>query len=463
MLEFPEGFWWGGATSGPQSEGCFQKPHRHLFDYWYEQRPELFYDYVGPDTASDFFHQYDQDLALLASLGHNSYRTSIQWTRLIDDFETATINPEGLAYYNRVIDACLAHGMRPVINLHHFDLPIALYQKYGGWESKHVVDLFVAFARVCFEQFGDRVKDWFVHNEPMVVVEGSYLLQFHYPAIVDGKKAVQVAYNLALATAKVICAYREQAAELSNGRVGTILNLTPVYPATDSEADLAAAHIAELWNNDLFMSAAVYGSFPKELVAMLKRDGVLWQSTPEELALIAAYTVDYVGINFYHPKRVKAPEVIPVISPSWSPEWYYDAYLMPKRRMNVDKGWEIYPEAVYDIALKMRDQYRNIPWFLSENGVGISGEDRYRDESGQIQDDYRIQFLKEHLTYLHKGIQAGSNCFGYHVWTPIDCWSWLNAYKNRYGLVENNHRTQLRRVKKSGYWFKEVAEANGIS
>lgn len=118
--------------------------------------------------------------------------------------------------------------------------------------------------------------------------------------------------------------------------------------------------------------------------------------------------------------------------------------------MNVDKGWEIYPEAVYDIALKMRDQYGNIPWFLSENGVGISGEDRYRDESGQIQDDYRIQFLKEHLTYLHKGIQAGSNCFGYHVWTPIDCWSWLNAYKNRYGLVENNHRTQLRRVKNQG-------------
>ncbi|HEL0640110.1 TPA: glycoside hydrolase family 1 protein [Streptococcus equi subsp. zooepidemicus] len=462
MLEFPEGFWWGGATSGPQSEGRFQKPHRNLFDYWYEQNPELFYDYVGPDTASDFFHQYDQDLALLASLGHNSYRTSIQWTRLIDDFETATINPEGLAYYNRVIDACLVHGMRPVINLHHFDLPIALYQKYGGWESKHVVDLFVAFARVCFEQFGDRVKDWFVHNEPMVVVEGSYLLQFHYPAIVDGKKAVQVAYNLALATAKVICAYREQAAELSNGSVGTILNLTPIYPATDSEADLAAAHVAELWHNDLFMSAAVCGSFPGELVAMLKRDGVLWQSTPEELDLMAAYTVDYVGINFYHPKRVKAPEVIPVISPSWSPEWYYDAYLMPQRRMNVDKGWEIYPEAVYDIALKMRDQYRNIPWFLSENGVGVSGEDRYRDESGQIQDDYRIQFLKEHLTYLHKGIQAGSNCFGYHVWTPIDCWSWLNAYKNRYGLVENNHRTQLRRVKKSGEWFQKVAQANGL-
>ncbi len=236
------------------------------------------------------------------------------------------------------------------INLHHFDLPIELYQTYGDWESKHVVDLFVAFSKVCFQEFGDRVKDWFVHNGPMVVVEGSYLMQFHYPAIVDGKKAVQVAYNLALVTAKVIQAYRRGP--------------------------------AELWNNDLFMEVAVHGKFPEELVAVLKKDGVLWQSTPEELALIAENRLDYLGLNFYHPKRVKAPAVIPVISPSWSPEWYYDPYLMPGRRMNVDKGWEIYPEAVYDIAIKMRDHYDNIPWFLSENGVGISGEDRYRDETG---------------------------------------------------------------------------------
>lgn len=296
----------------------------------------------------------------------------------------------------------------------------------------------------------------------MVVVEGSYLMQFHYPAIVDGKKAVQVAYNLALATAKVIQAYRRGPAELSNGRIGTILNLTPAYPASQSEADMAAAHFTELWNNDLFMEAAVHGKFPEELVAVLKKDGVLWQSTPEELALIAENRVDYLGLNFYHPKRVKAPDVIPVISPSWSPEWYYDPYLMPGRRMNVDKGWEIYPEAVYDIAIKMRDHYDNIPWFLSENGVGISGEERYRDETGQIQDDYRIQFLKEHLTYLHKGIEAGSNCFGYHVWTPIDGWSWLNAYKNRYGLVENNIHTQVRRPKASAYWFKKVATHNRL-
>lgn len=376
MKEFPKDFWWGAATSGPQSEGRFHKKHANLFDYWYEQEPTLFYDYVGPETASDFYHQYRDDLSLYAQIGMNSYRTSIQWSRLIDDFETASVNPEALAFYNDMIDACLENGIRPVINLHHFDLPIEVYQRYGGWESKKVVALFVAFATRCFEHFGDRVKDWFVHNEPMVVVEGSYLAQFHYPALVDGKKAVQAAYNLALSTAKVIASYRQGEADKNDGRIGTILNLTPAYPATASDEDKAAAHIAELWNNDLFMEAAVFGKFPDELVALLEKDGVLWDSCSEELELISHHTVDYLGINYYHPKRVKAPDVIPVIASSWSPEWYYDNYLMPGRRMNVDKGWEIYPEAVYDIAKKIQTTYGNIPWFLSENGVGIAGEER---------------------------------------------------------------------------------------
>src|SRR5699024_2585294 len=132
----------------------------------------------------------------------NSVRISIQWTRLIDDFETASINKSGMDYYNNVIDELIANGIQPFINLHHFDLPVELYHKYGGWESKFVGELFVKFAEQCFKLFGDRVTEWFTHNEPMVVVDGQYLYQFHYPNIVDGKKAVQVAYNLQLVSSK---------------------------------------------------------------------------------------------------------------------------------------------------------------------------------------------------------------------------------------------------------------------
>ena len=461
-VTFPVDFWWGGATSGPQNEGRFHKPHVNVFDYHYDTKPEDFFRYVGPDVASDFYHLYESDIALFKDLGFNSLRTSIQWTRLIDDLEEGTLNPEGVDYYNRVIDALLAAGIRPIINLHHFDLPIELYERYGGWESKHVVDLFVKFARRAFECFGNRVTDWMTFNEPMVVVEGQYLYGFHYPMLVDGKKAVQVAYNLQLASAKAIQAYR-QINRNPAGRVTIALNLTPAYPASQSEEDLAAAHFANLFVNRLFLDASVKGHFPEELVAILAKDGVLWESTPEELAIIRDNRVDYIGVNYYHPHRVKAPEISPnSLTVDWMPQRYFNDYQMPGRRMNVDKGWEIYPQALYDIAKNLQDNYDNIPWFVSENGIGVSREERYLDQTGIIQDHYRIQFFSEHLYWLNRAMQEGANCIGYHVWTPVDGWSWLNAYKNRYGLISNDIHTQTRTVKKSGWWFKDLTSNHGF-
>ena len=462
MLTFPKDFWWGAATSGPQSEGRFQKKHANKFDHWYDIEPEVFYDRVGPDMASNFYNSYREDIALMKQTGLNSLRTSIQWTRLIKDLETNEVDPVGVAFYNNVIDEFLSQNIRPIFNLHHFDLPVELYHKYGGWESKKVVDLFVGFAEQCFALFGDRVKDWVTHNEPMVVVDGEYLFQFHYPKLVDGKKAVQVAYNLNLASAKVMAKFREMGQPQAGGRIGTVLNLTPTYAASDAEADQEAARIAELWNNKMFLDPAIKGEFPVELLELLTKDGVLWQSTADELALIKENTVDFIGVNFYHPNRVKTPDIAPNSVGAWMPDRYYDAYQMPGRRMNIDKGWEIYPKAVYDIAINIRDNYGNLPWFVSENGMGVSREERFMDEKGQILDDYRIEFIKEHLQWLHKGIEEGSNCFGYHLWTPIDCWSWSNAYRNRYGLIANDIHTQIKTIKKSGEWFKTLAENNGF-
>ncbi|MFZ7302107.1 glycoside hydrolase family 1 protein [Enterococcus gallinarum] len=462
MLTFPKDFWWGAATSGPQSEGRFQKKHANMFDHWYDIEPEVFYDRVGPDMASNFYNSYREDIALMKQTGLNSLRTSIQWTRLIKDLETNEVDPVGVAFYNNVIDEFLSQNIRPIFNLHHFDLPVELYHKYGGWESKKVVDLFVGFAEQCFALFGDRVKDWVTHNEPMVVVDGEYLFQFHYPKLVDGKKAVQVAYNLNLASAKVMAKFREMGQPQAGGRIGTVLNLTPTYAASDAEADQEAARIAELWNNKMFLDPAIKGEFPVELLELLTKDGVLWQSTADELALIKENTVDFIGVNFYHPNRVKTPDIAPNSVGAWMPDRYYDAYQMPGRRMNIDKGWEIYPKAVYDIAINIRDNYGNLPWFVSENGMGVSREEHFMDEKGQILDDYRIEFIKEHLQWLHKGIEEGSNCFGYHLWTPIDCWSWSNAYRNRYGLIANDIHTQIKTIKKSGEWFKTLAENNGF-
>lgn len=459
---FPENFLWGSATSGPQSEGRFNKKHDSVFDHWYDIEPDAFFDKVGPNVASNFYNSYKEDLAMIKEIGLNSFRTSIQWTRLIKDFETAEVDEDGVRFYNDMIDECLKNGLIPIINLHHFDLPVELYKKYGGWESKHVVDLFVKFAEKAFELFGDRVKYWTTFNEPIVVVEGQYLYKFHYPCLVDGKKAAQVMFNINLASAKAIEAYRKGEYNKDGGKIGIVLNLTPSYPRSESKEDLAAAKFADDFFNNSFLDPAIKGKFPEYLVEKLTEDKVLWEATEEEIAIIKDNTIDFLGVNYYQPRRVKAKEEAYDEALGWMPDKYFDNYIMPGRRMNPYRGWEIYPEAMHDIAMNLKNNYNNIPWYISENGMGVEGEDRYKNEDGIIEDDYRIDFIKEHLEHLHRGIEEGSNCFGYHTWTPIDCWSWLNAYKNRYGYISVDLDTQKKTIKKSGRWIKEVTENNGF-
>lgn len=462
LLEFPQNFWWGAATSGPQTEGRFHKTHDNIFDYDFDHFPDHYWGGIGPDTASNFYNDYQADIALMKAAGLTSVRTSIQWTRLIDDLETGTVNADAARFYNAVIDEFIANGIKPVINLHHFDIPVSLVHKYGGWESKHVVDLFVKFAQASFTLFSDRVTDWFTHNEPMVVVEGGYLYQFHYPDIIDGKRAVQVAYNLQLASSKAIAAFR-QVNQNPDGKIGIILNLTPNYPASASPEDQAAATFADLWQNRLFLDASVKGAFAAELVDVLTNDDVLWASTAEELAIIQKNTVDYLGVNFYHPNRAQAPKYAPdSLAIDWLPDKYFEMFDKRGVRMNADRGWEIYPKALYDIAKNIQENYGNIAWFVSENGMGVAREDRYLGEDGIIQDDYRIRFIKEHLYYVHKAIAEGANCFGYHLWTPIDCFSWRNSYKNRYGLIAVDVHRQDKTLKKSAHFFKALSASSSF-
>ena len=459
---FPKNFLWGSATSGPQCEGNFNKAHKSVFDYWFEKEPEAFHNQIGPEITSNFYNSYKEDIKMLKDIGLNSFRTSIQWTRLIKDLESGEVDEDGVRFYNEVIDECIANEITPIMTLHHFDLPVELYEKYGGWESKYVVELFVKFAEKAFELFADRVKTWVTFNEPIVVVEGQYLYKFHYPLVVDGKKAMQVLYNINLASAKAINAFKKGKYNKDNGQIGIILNLTPSYPRSNDEKDKVAAKFADDIFNNAFLNPAIKGEFPKSLVEILIKDEVIWNSTEEEMNIIKNNTIDFLGVNYYQPRRIKAKEEEFDNSNGWMPDKYFDNYEMPGRRMNIYRGWEIYPEALYDIAINLKDNYDNIPWYVSENGMGVEGEEKYIGTDGVVQDDYRIEFIKEHLEFLHKGIQEGSNCFGYHMWTPIDCWSWMNSYKNRYGFIALDLSNQKKTIKKSGRWIKEVSKNNGF-
>ena len=174
FISFPKYFWWGAATSGPQSEGAFDKKHENVMDHWFHTKPEDFFQGVGPDVASDFYHHYKEDFKLMKQCGFNSFRTSIQWSRLILDFETFEVDEKAVEFYRNVIQEAKNNGIELVMNLHHFDMPVELLEKYGGWESKKVVDLFVGFAKRCFELFGKDIRYLTTFNDPMVIPEAGY-------------------------------------------------------------------------------------------------------------------------------------------------------------------------------------------------------------------------------------------------------------------------------------------------
>ena len=453
-MKVKDNFTFGSASSGPQSEGAFDKPNESVFDHWYKKSPEAFFNQVGPSVTSEVYHKFKEDVEIMKGLGLTSFRTSIQWSRLIEDFDALTVSEKAVSFYREYFKCLLEAGITPYVNLYHFDMPIKL-QDRGGLANKAVMDLYVEYAKKCFELFGDLVKYWFTFNEPIVPIEGAYLYQFHYPLLIDSKQGVQAAYNTALASAKVIKAFKELNID---GEIGIILNLTPSYPASSKYVDKQAAHIADLLFNKSFLDPAVKGEYPRELVELLREYDMLPDYTQEELAIIKENTIDYLGVNYYHPRRIQASDDVLKDGEMLMPEYFAKPYEMPGRRMNPYRGWEIYPEGLYDIAIEIRDNYDNIKWFVSENGMGVENEERFMDEDGFIEDDYRIEFINDHLQNLFKGIEAGSNCVGYHLWTFVDNWSWANAYKNRYGYVSLNLETQKRTVKKSGLWIKNIIE-----
>ena len=459
QFRFPDTFWWGSASSAPQAEGTRLQGGKAptIWDHWFAIEPNRFHQQVGPADTSTFYQHFRDDIALMQEIGHNSFRTSISWARLLPQGRGEP-NPEAVRFYHAMLDELLARGITPFITLFHFDMPMSM-QEQGGWESREVVDAFAEFAATCFRLFGGKVKHWFTFNEPIVPVEGGYLYDFHYPNVVDFRRAATVAYHTMLAHAKAVQAYRAQG---QDGQIGIILNLTPSYPRSQHPADLKAANIADLFFNRSFLDPAVKGEYPTELVALLREYDQLPASEPEDRALLAAGKVDLLGVNYYQPRRVKARSNAVNPASPFMPEWFFDYYEMPGRKMNPHRGWEIYEKGIYDILVNLRDHYGNIPCFISEDGMGVEGEEKFLGEQGQIQDDYRIAFIRDHLSWVHKGIGEGCQCLGYHLWTFVDNWSWSNAYKNRYGFVRLDLATGERRIKKSGEWFADVSRNGGF-
>ncbi|PWW06964.1 glycoside hydrolase family 1 protein [Mangrovibacter plantisponsor] len=458
---FPTGFFWGAAASGPQTEGDINKPHRSIWDSWFREQPERFFQQIGPQKVCETYDKFREDVALMKQTGFNSFRTSIQWSRLINDLETGEPDADAVRFYNAYFDEMISNGITPMINLYHFDMPEVLQKRYGGFESAHVTELFARFARTAFQLFGHKVKHWITFNEPIVPVEGGYLYDFHYPNKKDGKLAAQVAFNIMLAHAKAVRIFRET---VPNGEIGVVLNLTPSYPRSDSDADKKAAWYADLLFNRSFLDPLVKHEFPKELCEILATHDCLPEMQAGDAHLITSSAIDFLGVNYYVPRRVKARESAYTLD-YFTPEYYFENYVDPDGRFNPYRdNNEILPQAIYDIATNIRDNYGNIKWYLAEIGIAMDEESEGQPQAdGVIDDTFRIRLMEEHLLQLHRAITDGSQCFGVHQWTFIDNWSWINSFKRRYGFWRLNLTTGERQIKRNALWFEKLARSNTLT
>lgn len=460
---FPESFKIGATGAGWQMEGEADKlPHqKHYPHLMWENDKERWFGTVGPDVGCDLYHHYREDIPMFAQAGIKQYRFNIDWSRFIDDYEAVTVNEQAAAYYSDVIDCLIENGIDPVLCLEHWELPAYYYEKYDGYASRHVVDKYVQYAAEAFKRYGDRVKMWFTFNEPVVIPQLCFQDGFWWPNEHNPKRAYQWMHGKVMATARVIKLFREMKME---GEIGTILNSAHVIPRDASNpADVQAADIARAfyWGN--FLDPAVKGCYPQTYLDILEKEGLMFDFTEEDKQLMRENTVDILGVNYYQPMRVMAKESAWDDSQPFHPGKYFDNYDMPGKRMNPFRGWEIYPKCLYDIGMVLKNEYGNVKWLVSESGMGVQNEGTYRDESGTIQDDYRIDFISEHLAWLSKAVADGCNCHGYWLFASIDNCSPYNAFKNRYGLVEVDIEDGFkRRLKKSAAFYKAASDTNSF-
>ncbi|TRZ36596.1 glycoside hydrolase family 1 protein [Niallia circulans] len=459
-VNIPDDFIIGAAASAWQTEGWSGKKEAQdsYLDLWYKNNKNVWHNGYGPGVATNFYNRYKEDIGIMAEIGLTHYRTSINWSRFLSDYEEAEVDEEYAAYIDKVIDELLEKGVEPMICLEHYEVPAYLFEKYGGWNSKHVVDLFVKYADKVLERYGHKVKHWFTFNEPIVVQTRVYLDAIRYPFEQNTQKWMQWNFHKALATAKVVELFKQKGLKEKTGaKMGVILNPEVTYARSSAPHDQQAAQIYDLFFNRIFLDPSIKGEYPQQLFDLMVKHDIAFDYTQEDLAVIKDNTVDYVGINLYYPHRVKARTNAWNEGTPFHPSYYYEMFDMPGKKMNPFRGWEIYPQIMYDMAIRMKEEYGNIEWFIAENGMGVENEARYKDETGRIQDDYRIEFISEHMKWLLKAVEEGSNCKGYMLWAFTDNVSPMNAFKNRYGLVEINlEDNRNRKQKKSALWYKSI-------
>jgi beta-glucosidase len=450
--EFPKGFLWGAATAAYQVEGAWNEDGRgeSIWDRFAHQAGNIKNGDNG-DVACNSYHRYPDDIALLKQLNLKSYRFSIAWPR-IQPTGSGAANSKGLDYYKRLTDAILEAGIRPLPTLYHWDLPQPL-EDAGGWPARDTAERFADYVRIVAQALGDRIPQWVIFNEPKTFTGVGYWNGRHAPGRRDWPAFLRATHTVNLAQGQ---AFRALKATHGRLKVASAFDVAPMYPASASYADLAAAERWHQFQNLWFVTTALHGHYPEGVLPAERQAELLGYRDGDERIMRAP--LDFIGLNYYSPWIVQAStahDSAPDIGVRG--EWA----TAPGTHAKTDIGWDIYPEGLYQILVRMARETGKLPIEITENGASYNTAP---DAQGQVRDAPRIAYLQSHLVALARAMHDGVPVRGYHCWSLLDNFEWAEGYSQRFGLVYVDFANGQRRIiKDSGRWYANVAATNRVT
>lgn len=470
-MAFQDNFLWGSASAAYQIEGGASLDGKgpSIWDTYSRIPGNTFKNTTG-EVAIDFYHKFEEDIELMKEMGLNAYRFSVSWPRVMADGRT--VNPKGVEFYHKVIDKLIEAGVEPILTVYHWDLPQALQDEYAGWESREIIKDFTAFCELLYKEYGNKVKYWVTLNEQNIFTGLGYVQKLHPPKVSDYQRFINANHIASLANASAIKLFREMGIE---GQVGPSFAYGPTYAKSEKPEDVIAMENAQEIENFLWMDVYAKGEYPRIGLKLLENLGIKVDFQPGDKALLKAGVCDFMGLNYYQsatfidPNQKQdnvqagnAAQVSVVSEVKEIPTQKLYARADNDYLKMTDWNWAIDPNGLRVSLRRITSRY-GMPILISENGLGAFDT---LTEDGKVHDDYRINFLKEHVQAIEAAIDDGCEVLGYCTWSFQDLFSWLNGYAKRYGFVyvdrDEESEKELKRYKKdSFYWYQKVIESNG--
>ncbi|MFN0291325.1 GH1 family beta-glucosidase [Pedobacter helvus] len=436
--DFGKDFLWGVATAAAQIEGAANSYGKgpSIWDTFAKRTGKTKKGH-NPSEACDFYHRYQEDIALVKTLGFKVFRFSIAWARIFP-LGRGQINQDGIRFYNNVIDECLKLDLIPMVTLYHWDLPESL-SKEGGWTAFGINAWFNEYVAFCAKEYGNKVKHWVVINEPFGFTSLGYMLGVHAPGQTGVHNFFDAALHTAIAQAEGAKILR---AEVKNAIIGTAFSCSEIVPYTQSAQDLLAAKRTDALMNRFFLEPVLGMGFPTADWEVLEKFAISHSTWRYQERM--KFDFDFIGLQNYFPLVIKYNAFIPVVQ-AW------EVKAKNRRAPHTAMGWEINANSFYRIIKQFAayPQVNNI--MVTENGAYF--QDHLVD--GKVNDQARIHYFKAYLAAMLKAKNEGVNITGYLAWTLMDNFEWAEGYQARFGLVHNDFKTQQRTIKQSGYWWQD--------